>query len=239
MVIKFPPSVQHHRFTVADYHRMAELGILTEDHPVELLDGEVFYKADYRSPEFHHTSIQERYRFTVDEYERLIEAGILGEKDRVELIHGEIVKKMSIGPRHAAVVKRLIRLFSGQIQGIAQIGAQDPVRLADSEPEPDTSVLRPSPDDYESRHPTPAEVFVLIEVADSSLTDDRDIQGPLYARNGIPEFWIVDLNTDTVLVYRNPQPDGTWAVSETHGRGDTLTVAALPGVAVAVADILP
>jgi Uma2 family endonuclease len=239
MVIRLPPGIQHHHFTVDDYHRMAELGILTEYHPVELIHGEVVYKADYRSPEFHHTVTIERYRFTVDEYERLIKAGILREEDRVELIHGEIVKKMSIGPRHAAVVKRLIRLLSAQIQGRAQLGAQDPVHLADSEPEPDLSLLQLSPDDFATQHPTPGEIFLLIEVADTSLADDRDIQGPLYARNGIPEYWVVDLNTDTVLVYRGPRPDGTWAASETRRRGDTLAVAALPGVAVAVADILP
>jgi Uma2 family endonuclease len=239
MVIRLPPGVQHHRFTVDDYHRMIDLGILTEDHPVELIHGEVVYKADARSPEFRHTATTERYRFTVDEYERLIRAGILAEEDRVELIHGEVVKKMSIGPRHAAVVKRLIRLFGGQIQGRAQLGAQDPVHLADSEPEPDLSILRPSPDDYEAHHPTPADVFLLIEVAESSFVADRDIQGPLYARNGIVEYWIINLNDDTVHVHRGPQADGTYASVQQHARGATLTVAALPGVAVAVTDILP
>jgi Uma2 family endonuclease len=239
MVVKFPPGVQHHRFTVDDYHRMTDLGILTEDHPVELIHGEVIYKADSRSPEVHHTPTAERYRFTVDEYERLVETGILTEEDRVELIHGEVVTKMSIGPRHAAVVKRLIRLLGGQIQGQAIMGSQDPVRLSDSEPEPDVSVLRPSPDDYESRHPTPVDVLLVIEVAGSSFADDRDIQGPLYAANGIAEYWIVNLNDDTVHVHRAPQPDGTYASVQQFTRGATLTVAALPGVAIAVADILP
>jgi Uma2 family endonuclease len=80
---------------------------------------------------------------------------------------------------------------------------------------------------------------LIVEVADSSLTYDRDVKGPLYAQNGIPEYWVVDLNSDSVLVYRGPRPDGTWATAETRRRGDTLTVAALPGVSVAVADILP
>src|SRR5437588_692762 len=123
MVVRLQPEVQHHRFTVDDYHRMIDLGIMTKNHHVELIDGEVLYHADYRSPEFHYTATIERYRFTVDEYERLIEAGILTEDDRVELIHGELVKKMAIGPRHAAAVKRLRRVFGDLVNGGATLGS--------------------------------------------------------------------------------------------------------------------
>src|SRR5437763_1239741 len=135
MVVRLPPRVQHHRFTVDDYHRMIDLGIMTENHPVELIRGEVVYKSNYRSPEFHYTPVSERYRFTVNEYERLVEAGILTEDDRVGLIHGEVVKKMAIGPRHAAAVKRLRRVFGELLGRRATLGSQDPVRLDDSEPE--------------------------------------------------------------------------------------------------------
>src|SRR4051812_42089081 len=107
MVVKFPPGVQHHRFTVEGYHRMAELGILTEDHPVELIDGEVFRKADRRSPHLLGTATQERYRFTPDEYQRLLDAGILTDHDRIELSDGEVVTTMTIGDPHAACVDRL------------------------------------------------------------------------------------------------------------------------------------
>jgi Uma2 family endonuclease len=239
MVVRLPPRIEHHRFTVDEYHRMIDLGIMTKNHPVELIEGEIAYKADYRSPEFHYTPTVERYRFTVDEYERLVAAGILAADDRVELIHGEVVKKMAIGPRHAATVKRLRRLFGERAGNRVTLGSQDPIRLQDSEPEPDLSVLHFSPDEYARRHPTPAEIFLLVEVADSSLDDDRNIKGPLYARNNVPEYWIVDLITDTVHVHRGPRPDGTWAAVTAHARGATLTVAALPGVGVAVAELLP
>jgi Uma2 family endonuclease len=179
------------------------------------------------------------FRFTVDQYDQMIETGILTEDNRVELIRGEIVPKMPIGSRHAAITKRLIRLIGPQVQGRAILGAQDPIRLADSEPEPDLAVLQTRLDDYEAGHPVTADVFALVEVADSSLDRDRDEKAPLYAENGIPEYWIVDLDSDTVLVHRSPRPDGTWASVSAHGRGDTLDIAALPGVAIAVADILP
>jgi Uma2 family endonuclease len=239
MVVRLPPEVEHHRFTVDDYHRMIDLGILTRNHHVELIRGEVLYHADYRSPEFHYTATSERYRFTVDEYERLTAAGILTEDDRVELIHGELVRKMAIGPRHAAAVKRLRRVFSTLLGGRATIGSQDPLRLDDSEPEPDVSVLRFRADDYASAHPTPAEVYLIVEAADSSFDDDRDIKGLLYARNLIPEYWIVNLNDDTVHVFRDPKPGGTWGSTQQLARGGTLTVAAVPGISLTVNDILP
>jgi Uma2 family endonuclease len=178
-------------------------------------------------------------RITVDEYDQMIADGTLTEDDRVELIHGEIVPKMAIGDSHSACVDRLNFRLNPVVAGRALIRVQNPVILADSEPEPDISLARFRPDFYETGRPRPADVLLIIEVADSTLIQDRDVKAPLYASNGIPEYWIVDLNSATVFVYRGPQPDGTWAVSETHRRGDTLTVAALPGVAVAVADILP
>jgi Uma2 family endonuclease len=115
----------------------------------------------------------------------------------------------------------------------------DPIRLADSEPQPDFVLLIPRADFYASGKPVPADDYLIVEVADSSFDHDRDVKGPLYARNGIVEYWIINLNDDTVHVHRGPRPDGTYASVEQHTRGATLTVAALPGVAVAVADILP
>jgi Uma2 family endonuclease len=179
------------------------------------------------------------FRFSVDQYDRMIEMGILGKDDRVELLRGEVVPKMANNPPHAGVTKRLIRLIGPQVQGRAILGVQDPVRLNDSQPEPDVSVLHPSSDDCGTSHPTPADVLMLIEVSDSSLDRDLDLKAPLYAETGIVEYWIVNLDGQAVLVHRGPRPDGTWAAVTTHARGETLAVTALPGVAVAVADVLP
>jgi Uma2 family endonuclease len=179
------------------------------------------------------------FRFTVEQYDQMIETGILSEDDRVELIRGEIVPKMPSDPPHAGTIKRLIRLIDPQLRGRAILGVQDPVHLADSEPEPDLSILHLSPDDYTTRHPATADIFALIEVADSSLDRDQNEKGPLYAENGIIEYWIINLNGGTVLVHRKPQTGGTWADVTTRSPGDTLDIVALPGVTVAVADILP
>src|SRR5947209_3972215 len=104
MVVKFPLGVQYHRFTVEDYHRMIELGILTEEHPLELIEGEVVWKADRRSPQWHGTAHLERYPFTTDEYRRLLDAGLVSPSDRLELREGDWGERMTIGDAHCACV---------------------------------------------------------------------------------------------------------------------------------------
>jgi Uma2 family endonuclease len=178
------------------------------------------------------------HRFSVPQYERMIAVGILNENDRVELIRGEIVAKMSIGDRHAAAVKRLNHLLTDRARGRAVIGIQDPIRLADSVPEPDVTLLVPRADFYASATPGPADLLLVIEVADASLDNDRQVKGPLYAENGVTEYWIVNLVDPSVEVHRRPQPDGTYADVRTLRAGDTADVAALSGVTVAVSDIL-
>lgn len=239
MVVKFPPGVQHRRFTVADYHRMIDLAILPGNLPVELIDGEVVVKAERRLAPFRGTSRIERYPFSPLEVRRLRAAGLLSPTDLVEQRNVEEWQPMPIGDPHCVCVDLLTNLLVLVLAGRAWVRIQNPVVLDTSEPMPDVSIVQLRPDAYRGGKPQPADVFLIVEVADTTLAYDRNIKGPLYARNVIPEYWIIDLNSDTVLVHRNPQPDGTWATVTTHGRGDMLTVAALPTVTVAVADILP
>ena len=179
-----------------------------------------------------------RRRFTVKEYHEMAEAGILGEDDRVELIEGEITEMTPIGRRHAATVKRLINLFVTTFGKDAVVGAQDPVVLDEhSEPQPDIELLRPKADFYASGHPTPADVFVLVEVAYSSADPDRRVKTPLYARNGIAEFWLVDLEQETITVYRDPSVDG-YRAARVFRRGEQIAPAAFPDRPIAAASIL-
>lgn len=177
-------------------------------------------------------------RYTVAEYDDMIAKGILGEDDRVELIRGEIVSKMPICDPHIDCMDRLIRLLVPVLLQRVAVTFQNPIHLADSEPEPDV-VLKPLPD-AKSRYtkPDPSDVFLIIEIADSSLDNDRNVKGPLYAENGIVEYWIVNLVDDCLEVHRGPQTDGTWSDVRTLRRGDTVDLVALPGVAFTVADIL-
>jgi Uma2 family endonuclease len=180
-----------------------------------------------------------RRRFTVDEYYRMAEAGILGAGERVELIEGEIIEMAAIGSRHAASVKRLNRLLVRRVgeRGVVQV--QDPVRLSDlSEPEPDIAVLRPRPDDYAAAHPIPADVLLIVEVADTTVAFDREEKAPLYALAGIGEYWLVDLGADQIEVYRAPSAEGYLDV-HSYARGHTLRPTAFPDLALPVDAILP
>jgi Uma2 family endonuclease len=178
------------------------------------------------------------HRFSVDDYERMIRSGILDENDNVELIQGEIIEKMAKGDPHCASVKKTNELFVFRFRGRATIGNQDPIRLGDSEPEPDITLLKFEADFYGSRKPLSQDVLLLIEVADSSLDFDRDIKLPIYAEAGIQEYWIVNLLEDKIEVYRDPQLAGRYATVLTFTRGQQIECLAFPGEAFEVAEIL-
>jgi Uma2 family endonuclease len=150
-----------------------------------------------------------RRLFTVAEYEQMAEAGIFREDDRLELIDGEIFEMSPIGSRHAACVRRLQRLLAQALGDRVLVDTQNPVILDDaSEPLPDVVVLKNRSDLYAARHPSPDDIFLVIEVADTSLSYDQEVKVPAYARSDIPEVWVVDLNSTSVHVYRTPTAVG-------------------------------
>jgi Uma2 family endonuclease len=183
-------------------------------------------------------AVLQRHRLTVDEYYRMAEAGVLAPDARVELIEGEVVDMAAIGTRHASAVKRLIALLSTAAQGRAVVAAQDPLRLSDaSEPQPDLMLLRPRADFYAQAHPGPADVLLLIEVSDSTVAYDSGIKLDLYARHGVAEVWIVDLDNNVVRFFRsgNGQAYTDITASETPR---AMPVAALPGVKIDLSGLL-
>jgi Uma2 family endonuclease len=177
-------------------------------------------------------------KYSVDDYEEMIRLGVLTERDRLELIRGEIVPKMAVGPRHSTCVKGLNQLLTLRTAGRAIVGVQDPIRLPDSEPEPDISLVRPPRERYLTAHPQPADIFLIVEVADTSLDEDRTVMLRLYAESRIQEFWIANLRDDCLEVYRDPQADGTYSEMKILQRGHSTEIAALPGVVVAVDEVL-
>jgi hypothetical protein len=183
-------------------------------------------------------AVLSRHRFDVDEYHAMVRAGILMEGDRIELIDGEIVEMHTIGSRHLACVIRLNHLLVPPLAGRARVSIQGSMRLDRySEPEPDVLVLRPRADDYASAHPGPADVLLAIEVADTSLAYDRTVKLPLYARAGIAEVWIVDLEARAVEVHREPSADGYRRFELVRER--RIVPAAFPDLELELADILP
>ena len=179
-----------------------------------------------------------RQRFTVDQYYRMGEVGILTEKDRVELIDGEILQMSPIGLHHSACVGALTLRLVLAVGRRAQLRPQLPLRIStNTEPQPDILLVRPG-DHYWKQHPRPGDVLLLVEVAETSYRYDHDVKLPRYARENIPEVWIVDLVRGVVEVYREPSPSG-YRSERRVKRGGTLTPAALSDVAIVVDEILP
>ncbi|MBW4473698.1 MAG: Uma2 family endonuclease [Stenomitos rutilans HA7619-LM2] len=148
-------------------------------------------------------------RLSVHDYYRMAESGIFQSDERVELLEGQIIQMAAKGTAHRAAVTRIQRLFDQRLGDRVLICLQDPVQLNDySEPEPDIAILVPDPLDYEEHHPTASEVYLLIEVSDATLKFDREVKAPPYARAGIAEYWVLDVNARKLHVYRVPSADG-------------------------------
>lgn len=148
-------------------------------------------------------------RFSADEFHRMITAGIFGEDDRIELLQGEIIKMTPIGPRHAGCVTRLTTLLGKLIGDRALLSVQNPVQF-DNQTElyPDIALLKPRADGYSKSLPRAEDVLLLIEVADATLKIDQSVKLPQYARAGIAEVWLFDVEGKQVYVHTDPRPSG-------------------------------
>lgn len=170
------------------------------------------------------TAIPKKLLFTVHDYYKMLEFGILSEDDRVELINGEIIKMAAIGSKHAAYVKRIREMLGEILEKAVIISVQDPIHLDDlSEPEPDIAILKRRTDFYEQAHPEAADVLLLVEVADSSFAFDKKVKVPLYAKAGIPEVWLVDLQALELWVFHTPHK-GKYQFSQAFATGDSIDI---------------
>lgn len=144
-------------------------------------------------------------RFTLNEYHRLAELGFLAEDDRLELIRGQIIEMAAKGTAHEACLTRLLRELPKLVSDRATLRSQSPITLLqDSEPEPDFTIVRNRADDYLSSHPEPADILLVIEVSNSSLSYDQEVKLPLYAQAGISDCWIFNLVENRLEVYSEP-----------------------------------
>jgi len=151
----------------------------------------------------------QRRKLTLDEYHRIGEARVLRPNDRVELIAGEMIEMAPIGTRHLAKVNRLSRILSLAVGKDAIVSTQNPIALPPhDEPQPDIALLKPRADDYEKLLPAAKDVLLIVEVADSTLDYDRDVKIPIYARHGIAEVWLLDIQGSALLVHRGAGSKG-------------------------------
>ena len=147
--------------------------------------------------------------WTVDDYHRMVATGVLTGSDRVELLEGQVIEMSPQLPPHAATTQRAFRYLDRLLEAVAYVRMQLPVTLKPkSEPEPDIAVVRIDANEYGDRHPTPKDIFLIIEVADSTLLGDRQQKALVYAKAGIADYWILDVNAKQVYVFREPTPVG-------------------------------
>lgn len=183
-------------------------------------------------------------RWTVRQYQRMVETGILNEEDKVELLENHVVLKMPRNPEHDGTILRFNKRLARLLPPGWDVRVQSAVVLTDSQPEPDIAVVRETSDDYTSRHPGPADVGLLVEVADSSLLRDRQDKTRIYARAGIPTYWVVNLVDRKVEVFTDPDPSAVppaYRSRQVYGPGDQVPLV-LDGAAVGsipAADLLP
>ena len=178
-----------------------------------------------------------RHRITVDDYHRMGEIGVLAPDARVELIEGEIIDMAPLGKDHLSVVDQLTKLLVLAVGDDAIVRIQGSVRLSQiTEPEPDVVLLKPRADFYRSRFATGADMLLVVEVSESSLRYDRDIKVPLYARHGVPEVWIFDLENSQLLTYRE-LADGDYRRRAAAAHPGMTPVPGLAGVTVDLAPL--
>ncbi|MDF1815096.1 MAG: Uma2 family endonuclease [Verrucomicrobiales bacterium] len=180
-----------------------------------------------------------RHKIRRAEYHLLSKEGLLPVEGKIELLGGEIFEMSPSGPLHSTVVDEIYDLIRNQISpDIAKIRNEKAIVLDDfSEPEPDVAVVKPG--DYTERHPTGAEVLLLIEVSKSSLEYDREIKLPTYATSGIPEVWIINLNEGMVEIYQNPTGNSfaDKRVIDSKAEDPVLTPLRLPAFAFSLKEI--
>jgi len=180
-----------------------------------------------------------RHPISVDDYYRMAAAGILREDSRVELIEGAIIDMTPIGRSHAGTVNYLNDAFSQSLRRRAIVSVQHPIRLGEfSEPQPDLALLRPREDFYRGGHPEAANIFLVVEVADTSLRYDRDVKMPLYARHGIVEAWLVDVTNGRLETFRDPGTDGYRDIRSATFL-DRVALLALPEIELNLSDLFP
>lgn len=177
-------------------------------------------------------------RFTVADYHRMSETGILQPDERVELLDGEVIPMLPIGPFHSGSVDQLAELFIVLGRQRWNTRVQSSIRLDNhSEPEPDIALLRRSPDFHKGKIPTAADVYLVVEVADSWLLIDQQKKLPLYARAGIPEVWILNVPERVLEVYRTPSSTAYGEVMRAQA-GEVVAPAAFPDAQIEVAELL-
>jgi Uma2 family endonuclease len=143
------------------------------------------------------------YKWSIKEWHKLVDSGML-EGKKVELLEGEIVTMSPEKPIHSSRIVKIADYLRDILRGVAQVREAHPVTLDNSEPEPDIAIVRINENYYESRHPYPEDIYWLIEISNKTLKIDLEVKSKIYARNGISEYWVIDLTRKKLVLHAQP-----------------------------------
>ena len=175
------------------------------------------------------------FKWSIADWHELVNAGILAEH-RVELLEGAIIEMSPEGPMHSSTNYAVVKYFRELLQDRAIIREAHPITLDTSEPEPDIAVVQPPYTNYFTRHPYPQDIYWLVEISHKTLKLDLEQKSSIYARNGIAEYWVIDLVHHSLIVHTQPN-DNSYSQIQTITSG-TISAQAFPQVAFAVDQIL-
>jgi len=175
---------------------------------------------------------------TVQEYHKMGETGIISADEKVELIEGQIIKKPMKGTSHEAAITRAERALRKPLEDRVLLRLQSAVRLSDySEPEPDIAVVYPDAMDYEDHHPTPPEIYLIVEIADTTLKRDKESKAKVYAKAGINDYWVLDITNRQLYAFREPTATG-YKNEQILSDDATISPIAFPNVTIKVSEML-
>lgn len=185
-----------------------------------------------------YTNGSNRRLISVAEYDRMIELGLFNEDERVELLNGEIITIMPKGTKHAIFNDLVTDILKEKLGNQVYVRNQNPIVLDDfSEPEPDVVLVKPPRNIYLEKHPTPENIYLVMEISDSTLQIDREIKSMAYAHAGISQYLLLNLIDQTIEDYREPSPSG-YESKKTHRIGGKFNLVEFPEVEINVSDIL-
>ena len=182
------------------------------------------------------------YKWSIEEWHDLVDSGVLAGK-KVEFLEGEIIAMSPEGVPHRSTNHRAVKYLRKLLDGLAEVYESHPITLDNSpysrasEPEPDIAIVQLPESIYDAHHPYPENIYWLIEVSKETLKKDLEQKTIIYARNSIPEYWVIDLVNQKLIVHTQPQADGYMQIAEY--KTGAISPLAFPKIAIALNQLLP
>ncbi|MBR8828133.1 MAG: Uma2 family endonuclease [Gomphosphaeria aponina SAG 52.96 = DSM 107014] len=175
-------------------------------------------------------------KWSVEDYHQIVKTGIMSDR-RVELLDGKILEMSPEAPLHRRINDSVAEYLRDKFTGVAKVYESHPITLTDSEPEPDIALVKLPVSEYKSRHPYPSDIYLLIEISDTTLEKDLNQKQNIYAQAGILEYWVIDVKAKKLIVFQNPSTDN-YELKQTYRKGE-ITTLAFEEISLSVTKLIP